>query len=98
MSVLKLVDNTINNVFRSFPKINKDIMKYLSKPNNEIKVNFNVNLNNYMFCHQEVLVFAFGIHKSTTFAPQSHCFCRWIIAYHQKQFTIAKIVRFNSRC
>ena len=46
MSVLKLVDNTINNVFRSFPKVNKDIMKYLSKPNNEIKVNFNVHLNN----------------------------------------------------
>lgn len=62
MSVLKLVDNTIKHTFITFPKLNNNIMKYLSKPNNEIKVNFTVklsdnlvNLTGYRVQHNNIL-------------------------------------------
>ena len=47
-NVLTLVDNTVKNVYRSFPILNGNLLKYLAKPNNEIKVNFTVNLNNQL--------------------------------------------------
>ena len=37
-NVLTLVDNTVKNVYRSFPILNGNLLKYLAKPNNEIKV------------------------------------------------------------
>ena len=45
MNVFKMVDNIILNVFHNFPKLNQNVYSYLSKPNNEITVNFTVELN-----------------------------------------------------
>ena len=46
VNVLRLVDNTIKNVYTSFPRLNYNLFTYLSKPNNEVKVNYTLNLNN----------------------------------------------------
>ena len=60
--ILKIIDNSINQVYNKFPELNINLKTLLSKPNREIKVNFPINFNNnikiltgYRIQHNNVL-------------------------------------------
>ncbi|MBG01663.1 MAG: glutamate dehydrogenase [Acidimicrobiaceae bacterium] len=44
-NVFRMVDNTILKIYNNFPKLNKNLYTYLSKPQNEITVNFTVEID-----------------------------------------------------